>query len=111
HHDYRCTFMTHPSDQPVPLPPPGPLDPSIRKEKLAAQLRTEIATGARVESQNDFDAVVVRGKEVNHVLHAILTIFTCLVWGIAWAIIAATGGLKRKLVGVDEFGHVTVQTL
>ena len=48
---------------------------------------------------------------VNHTLHAILTIFTCLLWGIVWAIIAATGGEKRQMVVVDEFGNVLWQKL
>jgi hypothetical protein len=38
-----------------------------------------VTQGGRVESQSDFDAVIANGKEVNHVLHAILTVFTCLI--------------------------------
>ena len=45
---------------------------------------------------------------VNHVLHAILTLFT-LVWGIVWIIIGVNGGEHRSLVSVDAFGNVTVQ--
>src|SRR5689334_2867505 len=59
-----------------------------RKVILAQQLQTAAARGLRIESQSDFQAVLVEGKPVNHVLHAILTIFTCLLWGIVWAIIA-----------------------
>jgi hypothetical protein len=37
---------------------------------------------------------------VNHVLHAILTIFTCFLWGIVWVILAISanqGGLAAYL--------------
>lgn len=82
-----------------------------RKVILAQQLQTAAARGLRIESQSEFQAVLVEGKPVNHVLHAILTIFTCLLWGIVWAIIAATGGEKRQMVVVDEFGNVLWQNL
>jgi hypothetical protein len=82
-----------------------------RKVLLAQQLQTAAARGLRIESQSDFQAVLVEGKPVNHVLHAILTIFTCLLWGIVWAIIAGTGGEKRQMVVVDEFGNVLWQNL
>jgi hypothetical protein len=82
-----------------------------RKVILAQQLQTAAARGLRIESQSDFQAVLVEGKPVNHVLHAILTLFTCLLWGIVWAIIAATGGEKRQMVVVDEFGNVLWQNL
>lgn len=82
-----------------------------RKQALAQQLRLLVTQGGRVESQNEFDAVVATGKEVNHVLHAILTLVTCLLWGLVWIVIAFTGGVKRKLVSVDEFGYVTVQKI
>jgi hypothetical protein len=77
-----------------------------RKVILAQQLQTAAARGLRIESQSDFQAVLVEGQPVNHTLHAILTIFTCLLWGIVWAIIAGTGGEKRQMVVVDEFGNV-----
>ncbi|MGH2938467.1 MAG: DUF2510 domain-containing protein [Solirubrobacterales bacterium] len=82
-----------------------------RKVILSQQLQTAAARGLRIESQSEFQAVLVEGKPVNHVLHAILTIFTCLLWGIVWAIIAATGGEKREMVVVDEFGNVVWQKL
>jgi hypothetical protein len=82
-----------------------------RKVILAQQLQTAAARGLRIESQSDFQAVLVEGKPVNHVLHAILTIFTCLLWGIVWAILAGTGGEKRQMVVVDEFGNVLWQKL
>jgi hypothetical protein len=80
--------------------------PDERKAMLAQQVQHSVARGLRVESQSDFQAVLIDGKPVNHTLHAILTIFTCLLWGIVWAVIAGTGGEKREMIVVDEFGNI-----
>lgn len=80
-----------------------------RKAILAKQVQMATVSGRRVESQSDFQAVLVLGKPVNHVLHAILTVFTCLLWGIVWLIMGLTGGEKRELVVVDEYGNVQIQ--
>ena len=85
--------------------------PDERRAILAQQLQQAAARQLRVESSTDFQAVLIEGKPVNHTLHAILTIFTCLIWGIVWAIIAATGGEKRHQLIVDDFGNVHWQNL
>jgi Protein of unknown function (DUF2510) len=82
-----------------------------RKAMLAQQLQTAAARGRRIESQSEFQAVLVEGKPVNNVLHALLTIFTCLLWGIVWIVLSLTGGEKREMVVVDEFGNVIWQKL
>jgi hypothetical protein len=82
-----------------------------RKAILARQLQASVARGLRIESQSDYQAVLVEGKPVNHVLHAIITIVSCGLWGIAWIIIAVTGGEKREMIVVDEFGNVQLQKL
>ncbi|MFY9487613.1 MAG: DUF2510 domain-containing protein [Solirubrobacterales bacterium] len=81
-----------------------------RKAALALQLQFAAAQGGRIESQSDFQAVVVKGQKVNHVLHAIVTLFTC-VWGIAWIVFAINGGESREMIVVDEFGNVQIQRL
>lgn len=85
--------------------------PDERKALLAQQVQQAITRGLRVESQSDFQAVLIEGKPVNHTLHAILTIFTCLAWGLVWAVIAGTGGEKREMILIDEFGNVQHQKL
>jgi hypothetical protein len=82
-----------------------------RKAMLAQQLQQASARGLRIESQSDFQATLVEGQPVNHTLHAILTVFTCLIWGIVWAVIAGTGGEKREMIVIDEFGNVQHQKL
>lgn len=80
-----------------------------RKALLARHVQMSIARGGRVESQSDFNAVIVYGKPVNHVLHAILTIFLLGLWLFVWIPLALMGGQKREMVTVDEYGNVAVQ--
>lgn len=82
-----------------------------RRNILAQQIQMSAARGLRVENQDRYQAILVEGQPVNHVLHAILTLATCGIWGIVWAVIAATGGEKRHLITVDEYGNVTHQRL
>ncbi len=83
---------------------------AARKAALAQHIATAVATqGARVESQSDFQAVLLTGQVVNHVLHAIITLFTCGIWGIVWLLLVLTGGVKRHLLQVDDYGNVLVQ--
>lgn len=113
-----------PPSEPMRVPEPPPAGAAMaptestsqrssedRRRLLAQQLQQAATRGLRVESSTEYQAVLIEGKSVNHTLHAILTIFTCLVWGIVWAVIAATGGEKRHQLVVDEFGNVHWQNL
>ncbi len=78
---------------------------------LARAVQGQIAQGARVESQSDYQAVLVKGKPVNNTLHLILTLVTLLLWGIVWIAVSIFGGEKRIVVAVDEFGNTSVQQM
>ena len=82
-----------------------------RKETLGRAIHTQVAQGARVESQGDYQAVLVTGHRPNHTLHLILTLVTLGVWGIVWIAVVALGGEKRMSVNVDEWGNTNVQKL
>jgi hypothetical protein len=82
-----------------------------RKEALARQIQTVAAQGYRIETQSDFQAIAVRGKPVNHVVHGIASLVTLGLWLIPWLIIAVAGGEKREMISVDEWGNVPVQKL
>ncbi len=82
-----------------------------RKEALARQIAGRVAQGLRVETQSDFQAVMIHGKVVNHVLHLILTFMTLGVWALIWIALVALGGEKRELVQVDEWGNPTIARL
>ncbi len=82
-----------------------------RKKLLADALQTQVVQGGRIESHSEFSAVVVFGKDVNHVLHVLIAIFTCGLWLIPWLVMGVVGGEKRVLVSVDDYGNVLNQDL
>ena len=116
---------TLPSDPPsappeMPTPPTGPAPVSApaakrsadeRKELLARAIQTDVVQGGRVESQHDFQAVIVHGQRVNHVLHLLLALLTCGLWLIVWVVLAITRGEKRFLLVADDDGNVLRQKL
>jgi hypothetical protein len=80
-----------------------------RKAALAQAIAGQIAQGYRVESQSEFQAVVVKGKRPSHLLHLILTIITLGLWGIVWIILSITMHVHRRIVEVNEFANTTVR--
>jgi hypothetical protein len=125
--DEGQTERTDPAEgqvPPAPDPPPPPPPPAAtgvdglaqidktdaeRKALLANTLQGQVANGARIESQGDFQAVVVRGHRVNHLLHFLIGLITLGIWWLVWIVIAITGGEKRQMITVDQFGNVFVQ--
>jgi len=77
---------------------------SILQDAIADRLRQ----GWRVEMQaTPYAATLTKGQPVNHILHLLLSIFTCGFWVIGWIIVAATGGVQRQTVAVDPYGRIT----
>jgi hypothetical protein len=103
-----------PATGPAVPPAPVPLAPETasveeRKAALAQAIAGQIAQGYRVESQSDFQAVVVKGKRPNHLLHLVLTIITAGVWLIVWIILSITMHVHRRIIEVNEFANTTVR--
>ena len=91
---------------------PAQVAPEVRRQILAQAVASAVVTqNARVESQSDYQAVLVTGHPVNHILHFLISIFTCGLWVFVWLILATTGGTKRQMIYVDEWGYVRVQYL
>ena len=58
-----------------------------RLERLARFISTRTMEGWNVVDRNDqevFAVLSLPGKPVNHVLHAILTVLTCFLYGYSW---------------------------
>jgi hypothetical protein len=68
---------------------------------LDAALASAVAHGWRVEYRDHTSAVIAGGAPCNHILHLLLTMFTCGLWAPVWLIIAATSGTKRLMLVVD----------
>ncbi len=82
-----------------------------RKKMLADAIQRQVVQGGRVESQSDFQAVIVHGQHVNHTLHVLISVFTCGLWLIPWLVMGAVGGEKRTVVSIDEYGNALTQDL
>ncbi len=82
-----------------------------RKELLSRQVASMLSQGRRIESQSDYQAVLVYGHRLNHILHLILTFITLGVWGLVWLGLAFIGGEKREVIQVDEWGNSSVSRL
>lgn len=83
--------------------------PEERKALLAQAVANWVHGDWRVESQTDFQAVMVKGHRTNHVLNLILTLVTLGIWAIVWILMVALGGEKRAVVSVDEYGNTLAQ--
>jgi hypothetical protein len=107
--------LTTPSEpqQSAPEAAPQPVRKSAdeRKESLARMVTAQLANGQHVESQSDYQVVLVRGHRLNNTLHLIMTLITFGLWGIVWIALALTGGEKRSIVTVDEWGNSSIQRL
>lgn len=91
--------------------PSREVDLETKRHNLAQAIQREVAAGARVESRTDTDAILVIGKPVNHILHLILTLVTCLAWGVVWIVLVGLAGEKRVGLQVDNYGNVLRQEL
>jgi hypothetical protein len=83
--------------------------PEQRKELLARAVANQVRQGWRVESQTDYQSVLVTGSRPNHVLHLILTLVTFGLWAIVWIALALLGGEKRMVIDIDEYGNTNIQ--
>jgi len=87
---------------------PAVLEPHDRKAILADEVSRRVARGGRVEVQTDYQAIIVSGRRVNHLLHLILSVLTIGAWALLiWLPLAIFGGEKRYAVTVDRFGNIT----
>ena len=94
-------------------PPPGYFgfdggvpDETQRRLILDWAVNQRIASGWRVESRSETQAILVRGEPVNHVLHAILSLVTCFLWAFVWVVLSVTNRVERVALTVDAQGHV-----
>lgn len=79
---------------------------SEARAALDRAVATELASGAELESQAGTNAVLLKGKKVNHVLHAILSLITAGFWLIVWLLLVLTNKRKRIVLSVNERGEV-----
>lgn len=96
---------------PPPGPEPVPWSPDRRKSAVASSVAAAVGAGWNVQSQTDYQAVMIRpGTKVNHLLHLILTLITLGLWLVVWFLVAVLHKREKLLViSVDEYGNTTRQ--
>jgi hypothetical protein len=96
----------------LPLTPPSPV-PTCPLDARRAALSQAVAhhaavDGRRVESQWDCGAVLVKGKRINHGLHAFLTVMTAGIWAPVWAVLYLANREQRRVITVDDHGRTLI---
>ena len=67
----------------------------MENSKFENLVSTRVTEGWRLESKTDSDAVLVKGRKVNHMLHLLLSVFTFGLWAIVWVSVASWAGERR----------------
>lgn len=80
-----------------------------RKAALARAVAAQVRDGWHVQSQTDFQAVLVKGKRTSHGLHLFLSFITLGLWLFVWAIVWFLNRDQHKVVDVDPYGHVNLE--
>lgn len=83
------------------------LTDSARIALLDAEVAEWIREGWRVESRSSFQAVMVSGRRVNHLLHLVISLVTVGLWIFIWIVLVLTGGENRELLLVDAYGQIS----
>ena len=88
------------------------LSPTMRKAQLDRRIEQVMAKGQRhIEWRSDYQVVIVRGKNVNHVLHLLVSVFTLGLWLPIWLLLALNGGQKRARMDIDDYGDISITQL
>ncbi len=77
-----------------------------RKAALDRAVQGYAKSGWRMEARGELQATVAKGKNTSHLLHLVLSIVTAGIWLVVWLLVAVLGGLKRRVLSVDEAGVV-----
>lgn len=81
-----------------------------RRAALGQAVAREVSAGGwRIESQTDQQAVLVKGKDTNHVLHLIISLVSCGLWLFVWPILWYLNQRKTLILSVDAYGNVLRQ--
>ena len=83
------------------------LTDSARTALLDAEVAEWIREGWRVESRSSFQAIMVSGRRVNHLLHLVISLVTAGLWIFIWIVLVLTGGENRELLLVDAYGQIS----
>ena len=80
-----------------------------RKASLARAVANEVRSGWHVQSQTDYQAILVKGKRTSHGLHIFLSIITVGLWLPVWGVVWYMNRDQHLVIDIDQYGHVNVQ--
>ena len=78
---------------------------SEKSNKLALAISTQVSKGWRVESQSQVQAVLVKGKSINHTLQIFLSVITAGIWLLVYVPTYIVNRRQTKIVRVDDYGN------
>lgn len=81
--------------------------PATPASALDAAVTEHVARGWMVASRTDTSVVLAKSHRINHVLHAILSIFTCALWLIVWFVLAKGQYDLRRVLTLQPDGRLT----
>ncbi|MDQ3671495.1 MAG: hypothetical protein M3364_03525 [Actinomycetota bacterium] len=79
-----------------------------RKAMLAQSVANEVRKNWNVQSQNDFQAVMAKGKRTSHGLHVFLSLITLGFWIPVWVVIWYMNRDQHEVITVDPYGNVNL---
>ena len=102
-----------PSDQPPEeRTESADLTAAERKARLDEKIgRIMLRKDRHLEYRSDFQAIIRRGRRLNHILHLLLTLCTFGFWFFVWICLAIGGGESRAVVKINQQGKITVAQL
>ena len=81
-----------------------------RLDRLSRAISTRTMTGWNIVDRNDADLSAVLlypEKPIRHLIHLLVTLFSCGLWGIVWAVLALLHkGDKRVRISIDVAGNL-----
>jgi hypothetical protein len=90
-----------------PNPAPGQRKTEAERAAIMQQRLRELAFyGYTISAVDGPRAAVWRGAPVNHILHLLLSVFTCGLWLPVWLLIMMFGGTKQQHIYIDEYGNL-----
>jgi hypothetical protein len=84
-------------------------------QTFSKMISTQVMQGFTVYDRNDKNLVAVLGKpggKVNHLLHCVISIFSCGFWIIVWAYLIFSKAKEQRLrISIDNNGNVVDETI
>ena len=93
--------------QNTPTTPAAPAAPAMT---LDVQVAMAVTDGWMVESQTPTQAILVKSRKCNHILHLLLSVFTGGLWLPVWIVQGVRAGTERRVISAPVSASPTPGT-